>query len=238
MTTRHDQLFAALTIARQNHRKDPSEANFRAIAAARVPMLEFNTIKNKLEDELFDAKRSGNAAMQAELEARLLAHNKPHDDRAAVKLVDAAGTLRLDLNDRRLRPAGSRGRAAGMSTPKLSRPYACQWTTGIERLNVGPSERHTLAVRMAVGPGVVGSVHLDAKNAGDLLADLAVCMPQRKSPWNCLYDGGADSLEISRCDDDVRLAVNSVRSGVMNSIYMTREDARALAIELLRLSNG
>lgn len=102
MTTRHDQLFAALVIARQNHRKDPSESNFRALAAARVPMLEFNTIKNKLEDELFDAKRSGDAGMHAELFARLVEHNMPHDDRATVKLVDAAGTLRLDLNDRRL----------------------------------------------------------------------------------------------------------------------------------------
>lgn len=102
MATRHDQLFAALVIARQNHRKDPSESNFRALAAARVPMLEFNTIKNKLEDELFDAKRNGNAAMHGELFARLVEHNMPHDDRATVKLVDAAGTLRLDLNDRRL----------------------------------------------------------------------------------------------------------------------------------------
>ena len=102
MTTRHDQLFSALTIARQTHRKDPSEANFRALAAARVPMLEFNTAKNKLEDALFDAKRNGPESMRLELEARLAELMKPHDDRAKVKLVDTAGTLRLDLNDRRV----------------------------------------------------------------------------------------------------------------------------------------
>lgn len=101
LASRHDQLFAALTVARQNHRKNPTDDNWRAIAAARVPMIEFNSALGNLKDQLFTAKRDGNAPMVAELEKRIEAMNRPHDDSATIKLVDTAGTLRLDLNDRR-----------------------------------------------------------------------------------------------------------------------------------------
>lgn len=121
-----------------------------------------------------------------------------------------------------------------MSAPKLSRPYACQWTTGIERLNVGPSQRHTLAVRMAVGPGVVGSVHLDAKNAGDLLADMAVCMPQVATKWPCGFFRDVNTMvdKDEAPDGCVELRVGA------GLTYLGRDAVRALAIELLRLSNG
>lgn len=121
-----------------------------------------------------------------------------------------------------------------MTAPKLSRPYACQWTTGIERLNVGPSERHTLAVRMAVGPGVVGSVHLDAENAGSLLADMAVCMPSNGNKWPCLYYPG-DKVRVMADKEDA--GVVQVRAGG-GCVFLRRRDASALAIELLRLSHG
>jgi len=122
-------------------------------------------------------------------------------------------------------------------TGKLSRPYACQWTTGYERLNVGPSERHTLAVRMAVGPGVVGSVHLDAQNAGELLADMAACMPVVDGPWSCLVCP-RDTVKASPIDiNDGEDPALEIRVGKGTAI-LSFEDARALAIELLRLSNG
>lgn len=126
-----------------------------------------------------------------------------------------------------------------MTKPRLSRPYACQWTTCYERLNVGPSTRHTLAVRMAVGPGVVGSVHLDAENAGSLLADMAVCMPPAGSQWplSCLVCP-RDTVKVERVEiDDGELPSVELRVG-KGAAILALEDARALAIELLRLSNG
>lgn len=124
-----------------------------------------------------------------------------------------------------------------MSSPKLSRPYACQWTTGIERLNVGPSQRHTLAVRMAVGPGVVGSVHLDEENSTDLIAYLCGLMSPQHMPRQCLVYPG-DKVKVMPVNSDVEESpAIEIRVG-RGSAVLSIPDAKAIAIELLRLSNG
>ena len=115
---------------------------------------------------------------------------------------------------------------------KISRPYACQWTTGYERLNVGTSTRHTLAVRMAVGPGVVGSVHLCAQNAGDLLADMASCMPAVTAIWPCGFFHGVKT-QVNK--DEAPDGCVELRVGT-GLTYLGKDATRALAIELLRLS--
>ena len=73
---RHQQLFDALVAARRAHDEKPCEATFRAKAL-------------KLD------------ARAKELTEQLEMHRAAHDQ-FAVKLVDAAGTLRLDMNGHRV----------------------------------------------------------------------------------------------------------------------------------------
>lgn len=113
--------------------------------------------------------------------------------------------------------------------------YTCQWSTGYERLSVVPSSRHAVAVQMSIGPGVVGSVHLDSDKASDLIADLAALMVPVQGHLSCDFFGCNVQAQVAADTDgepgSVQLDCGRGRA------YFSKDKARALAFELLRLSN-
>lgn len=116
--------------------------------------------------------------------------------------------------------------------------FKCQWPTGIERLRVRPSNLVGLDVgfTMSLGNGVVGSVHLGAERAVDLCqAVVSAAYPQPiTTPLHlpCSYFNGSPGAGL-RLDqhEDGTVAVR-VQGGLC---YLTKEDARAAAVHLLRM---
>ena len=117
--------------------------------------------------------------------------------------------------------------------------FKCQWPSGIESLNVRPSNLSGLdvAFTMRFGGGVVGSVHLGADRAVDLCqAVVAVAYPGDlvQASWACDYfkaEGlNNNGLTLDQHEDGT-VAVR-VQGGLC---YLTKEQAREAAIALLRM---
>lgn len=119
--------------------------------------------------------------------------------------------------------------------------FECQWPSGIESLSVRPSNLSGLdvAFTMRFGGGVAGSVHLGAERAVDLCqAVVAAMTPEpvesESAFWPCDYfkaDGmNKNGLRLDRHEDGT--VAFRVQGGLC---YLTKEDARAAAIHLLRM---
>lgn len=99
--SRREQLAHALKDARRQHAGNGSRGSFDRVKAAA------NTLKQWVErfDALTEERRKAAMLFREDEVARIdkliTKHNTPDGDITDVKLVDTAGTLRLDLNGRR-----------------------------------------------------------------------------------------------------------------------------------------
>ena len=115
--------------------------------------------------------------------------------------------------------------------------YPCQWPMSIDVLRVRPSNLKGMdvALTMTMGRGVVSSVHLKADTAADLCQDIvAVAYPGEvvQASWPCRFSGGHPSNRmLLDIEEDGMVAVR-VQGGLC---YLSKEDARAAAIHLLRM---
>lgn len=102
MSERKQQLSRALATARATHRSRPSSASEDAVLDALLAVRSFDNKAEALVLELDECLRNGSANGATLIEKRIAEHNEARPDRLAVKLVDSAGTLRLDMNGHRV----------------------------------------------------------------------------------------------------------------------------------------
>lgn len=100
--SRHAQLTAALKAARAAHAAEPTEHTFRALRHAANHLKQWIERQEELTRLRRSAARLYRADEVARLDGLLAKHAMPVSPVGDVKLVDAAGTIRVDLNGRRV----------------------------------------------------------------------------------------------------------------------------------------
>lgn len=100
--SRHDQLKTELAKARKAHNAAPTEQTFRAMRHAANHLKQWHEQHEKLSRQRHQAAMLYRTDEVARLDKELAAHALPHNPVGEVKLVDTAGSVRLDLNGRRV----------------------------------------------------------------------------------------------------------------------------------------
>lgn len=102
MSERKQQLSRAVAQARAAYRADGTSKSEDAYLEALLALRSFDNQSETLVLNLDECLKNGSLSGAALIEKHIAEHNKARPDQLAVKLVDSAGTLRLDMNGHRV----------------------------------------------------------------------------------------------------------------------------------------
>lgn len=102
MSERKQQLSRAVADARAAYRADGTSKSEDAYLEALLALRSFDSQSETLVTNLDECLKNGSFKGAALIEAYIAEHNEARPDRLAVKLIDSAGTLRLDMNGHRV----------------------------------------------------------------------------------------------------------------------------------------
>lgn len=100
--SRRETLLEALKDARAAHQHNPSRRTFDMMRGAANRVKQFDEHLSRLQEDLRKAKLIYNHEAIANIEGKIRMHTIASGLVSDVNLVDTAGTIRLDLNDRRV----------------------------------------------------------------------------------------------------------------------------------------
>lgn len=99
--SRHDQLEQALKRARNEHQNNPSRSTFLAMRSAANTLNQWREHQDRLKEMRRKAAILFRDDEVKRIDKALAKHALPEDPVGEVKLLETAGTIRLDLNGRR-----------------------------------------------------------------------------------------------------------------------------------------
>jgi len=100
--SRRETLLEALKDARAAHQHNPSRRSFDMVRGAANRIKQYDEHLARLQEQLRSARLIYNHEAIANIEGKIRMHTIANGLVSGVKLVDTAGTIRLDLNDRRV----------------------------------------------------------------------------------------------------------------------------------------